>query len=160
MDLSPRRYGVATSLDAVSLSRASDSSCASPNAAAERPDCSSPTGSQRSRARSCANASRPHGRLFHHAKHSDSLWLYPVDPEAPAETKLLSPHELAGWLVTAADLKLIVWNRFKPAIRSRDQARISRAGRCAGRGTLSPRARGTSADRERPGRDLSQEPAR
>jgi hypothetical protein len=60
--------------------------------------------------------------VFRHAKHSDGLWLYPVDPVASAGTRALSPHELARWLVTAADLKLIVWNRFKPAIRSRDQA--------------------------------------
>jgi len=58
---------------------------------------------------------------FHHANHSDSLRLYPVAPDAPAGARVLSPHELANWLVTASDLKLIVWNRLKPAVRFRER---------------------------------------
>ena len=60
---------------------------------------------------------------FFHARHSDSVRLYPVGPEAPAGARLLSPHELAGWLVTASDLKLILWNRFKPLMRPIEQSR-------------------------------------
>ena len=61
--------------------------------------------------------------IFYHAKHSDSVRLFPVGPEAPAGARLLSPHELAGWLVTASDLKLILWNRLKPLMRSSEQSR-------------------------------------
>ena len=60
---------------------------------------------------------------FFHARHSDSVRLYPVGPDAPAGARLLSPHELARWLVTASDLKLILWNRFKPLMRPSEQSR-------------------------------------
>jgi hypothetical protein len=60
--------------------------------------------------------------LFRHAKHSDSLRLYPVGPGAPVGARELSPHDLASWLVTASDLKLIVWNRLKPSVRLGERA--------------------------------------
>ena len=98
--------------------------------------------------------------VFRHAKHSDSLWLYPVDPAASAG----HPSTVA-----ARTGRLARHGRRPQADRVESvqaghplqgSGRISRAGRCAGRGTLSPRTRDGSAFRGRPCRDLSQELAR
>ena len=57
---------------------------------------------------------------FFHAKHSDSVRLYSVGPEASKAARLLTPHELERWIVTSTDLRLILWNRLKPLVRVRE----------------------------------------
>jgi hypothetical protein len=59
---------------------------------------------------------------FFHANHSDSVRLYSVGPEAPAGAQSMSPHDLASWLVTGSDLKLILWNRLKPLMRPSEKS--------------------------------------
>jgi hypothetical protein len=69
---------------------------------------------------------RPHKpavrATFFHAKHSDSVRLFSVGPLEPAAARALPPLELARWIVTSADLKLILWNRLKPLMRVREQS--------------------------------------
>jgi hypothetical protein len=53
---------------------------------------------------------------------ADSVMLYPVGLEAPAVARVLSPDELASWLVTAYDLKVIAWSQIYPSVRRSEQA--------------------------------------
>jgi hypothetical protein len=48
--------------------------------------------------------------------------LYSVGPEAPAGARVLSPHEVASWLVSAYDFKVVAWSRLWPSVRRREQA--------------------------------------
>jgi hypothetical protein len=59
---------------------------------------------------------------FFHARHSDSVRLFSIGPESSEASRRLSPHELARWIVTSADLKLILWNRLKPLMRVRERS--------------------------------------
>jgi hypothetical protein len=52
---------------------------------------------------------------------ADSVLLYPIGPEAPAGARVLSPDELASWLVTAYDLKVIAWSQTYPSVRRSEQ---------------------------------------
>jgi hypothetical protein len=50
------------------------------------------------------------------------LALYPVDPGAPAGARALPPHELASWLVTAYDLKVLAWRLISTSVPLQEQA--------------------------------------
>src|SRR5262249_3145529 len=45
-----------------------------------------------------------------------------VGPEAPAGARVFSPRELASWIVTAYDLKVIEMSNSWPSVRRREQA--------------------------------------
>ena len=115
-----------------------------------------------------AQAEGPGGRdrkpavfaIFRGNETTDRVPLYPVGPEVPGDARTLPPHEMATWLVTAYDLKLLAWQLISTSVPSTEQSRISRAGGCPGDGALSSRARGAPALGGSPGRDLSPEPAR
>jgi hypothetical protein len=59
---------------------------------------------------------------FRGATRIDRVPLYPVGPEAPAGARVLSPHEVASWLVSAYDMKVVAWSRLWPSVRRREQA--------------------------------------
>ena len=95
--------------------------------------------------------------------------LYPVGPEAPAGARALPPQGVAGWLVATLDARLRLirgYDEWLPPVRPRDWRTV--ADRRAYRDLVIMLAteiyrrerRGTTADRGRPGRDLSPEPAR
>jgi hypothetical protein len=50
------------------------------------------------------------------------LALYPVGLEVPAGARALPPHELASWLVTAYDLKLLAWQLISTSVPSTERA--------------------------------------
>jgi hypothetical protein len=54
---------------------------------------------------------------FHIAKRTNSFYLYPVGPEAPAGARALSPREVARWLVATNDAKLALRYVNWPAVR-------------------------------------------
>jgi hypothetical protein len=59
---------------------------------------------------------------FRDATQTDQVPLYPVGPEAPAGARVLSPRELASWIVSAYDMKVIEMSKFGPSVRRREQA--------------------------------------
>ena len=60
---------------------------------------------------------------FHIAKWTNSVLLYHVSPDAPADARALSPQEVARWLVTTNDAKLALRYAFLtwPTVRRREQ---------------------------------------
>jgi hypothetical protein len=50
------------------------------------------------------------------------LALYPVGAEAPAGARVLPPHEVASWLVTAYDFKVRAWRLISTSVPRREQA--------------------------------------
>ena len=60
--------------------------------------------------------------FFRGANRTDSVLLYPVGPAAPDGARVLSPQEVASWLASAYDIKVIAWNRLWPSVRLREQA--------------------------------------
>jgi hypothetical protein len=62
---------------------------------------------------------------FHIAKRTSAALLYQVSPDAAAETRALSPQEVARWLVTSNDAKLALRNVFMawPAVRRAEERR-------------------------------------
>jgi hypothetical protein len=50
------------------------------------------------------------------------LALYAVGPDVPAGAGTLPPHDLATWLVTAYDLKLLAWRLISTSVPSTEQA--------------------------------------
>ena len=50
------------------------------------------------------------------------LALYPVGPDVPAGAGTLPPHDLATWLVTAYDLKLLAWQLISTSVPSTERA--------------------------------------
>jgi hypothetical protein len=50
------------------------------------------------------------------------LALYPVGPEMPGGARTLPPHEMATWLVTAYDLKLLAWQLISTSVPSTERA--------------------------------------
>ena len=48
--------------------------------------------------------------------------LYPVGPEVPAGARALPPREMASWIVTAYDMKLIAMRTIWTSVRRREQA--------------------------------------
>ena len=59
---------------------------------------------------------------YRDATQTDQVPLYPVGPEAPAGARVLSPRELASWIVSAYDMKVIEMSKFGPSVRRREQA--------------------------------------
>jgi hypothetical protein len=60
---------------------------------------------------------------FHIAKWTNSVLLYHVSPDAPADARALSPQEVARWLVTTNDAKLAFRYGMEawPNVRRREQ---------------------------------------
>jgi len=58
---------------------------------------------------------------FHVAERTTSVLLYPVSSQAPAGARVLSPQEVASWLVTTIDAKLALWEGRWPSHRLTDQ---------------------------------------
>ena len=85
---------------------------------------------------------------------------YPVSPEAPAGSRVLPPHEVATWLVTAYDLKVVAWRSVWPSVLRSEQAGYRELVVALAERTLSSRARGDPTLGGSPGRDLSPELAR
>jgi hypothetical protein len=50
------------------------------------------------------------------------LPLYSVGPEAPEGARALPPYELAAWLITSFDLKLLAWQLISTSVPSTEQA--------------------------------------
>jgi hypothetical protein len=59
---------------------------------------------------------------YRDAEQTDQVPLYPVGPEAPAGARVFSPRELASWIVSAYDMKMIEMSKFGPSVRRREQA--------------------------------------
>jgi hypothetical protein len=59
---------------------------------------------------------------FRDATQTDQVPLYPVGPEAPAGGRVFSPRELASWIVSAYDMKVIEMSNSWPSVRRREQA--------------------------------------
>jgi hypothetical protein len=59
---------------------------------------------------------------FRDATQTDRVPLYPVGPEAPAGARVLSPRELASWIVSAYDMKMVEMSKSWPSVRRREQA--------------------------------------
>jgi hypothetical protein len=59
---------------------------------------------------------------FRDATQTDRVPLYPVGPEAPAGARVLSPRELASWIVSAYDMKVVEMSKSWPSVRRREQA--------------------------------------
>jgi hypothetical protein len=59
---------------------------------------------------------------FRDATQTDRVPLYSVGPEAPAGACVFSPRELASWIVSASDLKVIEMSNSWPSVRRREQA--------------------------------------
>jgi hypothetical protein len=59
---------------------------------------------------------------FRDATQTDRVPLYPVGPEAPAGARVFSPRELASWIVSAFDMKVIAMSNSWPSVRRREQA--------------------------------------
>jgi hypothetical protein len=59
---------------------------------------------------------------FRDTTQTDRVPLYPVGPEAPSGARVFSPHELASWIVTAYDMKVIEMSHSWPSVRRREQA--------------------------------------
>ncbi len=92
--------------------------------------------------------SRPAVRAsYHYAKQTTSVLLYPTSPKAPAGARVLSPQELASWLVTINDAKPFLWNVPWPSVQTQELKELPRPGRLAGRRALSTRARSASTFR-------------
>jgi hypothetical protein len=60
--------------------------------------------------------------LFRDSMTTVKVPLYPVSPEAPAGARALSPRELASWLVTTFDMKLIAMQANWPSVRRAEKA--------------------------------------
>jgi hypothetical protein len=58
---------------------------------------------------------------YRDAEQTDRVPLYPVGPEAPAGARVLSPRELASWIVSAYDMKMIEMSKFGPSVRRGEQ---------------------------------------
>jgi hypothetical protein len=60
---------------------------------------------------------------FHIAKQTNSVLLYHVGPDAPADARAVSPQEVARWLVTTNDAKLALRSGFLawPTVRRAEQ---------------------------------------
>jgi hypothetical protein len=50
-----------------------------------------------------------------------SIPLYPVSPLAPAGARLISPHEVASWLVSTKDLKKFIFGCFWPSVPKQER---------------------------------------
>jgi hypothetical protein len=50
------------------------------------------------------------------------LALYPISPEVPGDARTLPPHQMATWLVTAYDLKLLAWQLISTSVPSIERA--------------------------------------
>jgi hypothetical protein len=59
---------------------------------------------------------------FRGANRTDSVLLYPVGPAAPDGARALPAQEVASWLASAYDIKVIAWNRLWPSVRLKEQA--------------------------------------
>jgi hypothetical protein len=73
-------------------------------------------GPERSRSRPAVLA------LLRSTTRTDRVPLYPVGPGAPAGARVLSPRELAGWLVTGYDIKVVAWSRLDIWVSGREKA--------------------------------------
>jgi hypothetical protein len=60
--------------------------------------------------------------IFRGTSATAGLALYPVGPELAAGARALPPHELATWLVTAYDLKVLVWRLISTSVPRTEQA--------------------------------------
>jgi hypothetical protein len=49
-----------------------------------------------------------------------SIPLYPVSPLAPADARVISPHEVANWLVSANDIKILLFHCIWPFVFKRE----------------------------------------
>jgi hypothetical protein len=50
-----------------------------------------------------------------------SIPLYPVGPQAPAGARVLSPHEVASWLVSTKDVKKFLYNCLWPSVPQQER---------------------------------------
>jgi hypothetical protein len=48
--------------------------------------------------------------------------LYPAGPEAPAGARALTPHDVASWVVTTSDVKVVAWRSLWPSVLRKEQA--------------------------------------
>jgi hypothetical protein len=60
--------------------------------------------------------------LLRSTTRTDRVPLYAVAAGAPAGARALSPRELASWLVTGYDIKVVAWSRLDTSVPRREQA--------------------------------------
>jgi hypothetical protein len=60
--------------------------------------------------------------LLRSTRRTDRVPLYPVGLDSPAGARVRSPREVAGWLVTAYDIKVVAWSRLDTSVPAREKA--------------------------------------